>query len=133
MARMIFPNLAVEDLERSVGFFTKLGFTFNPQFTDDKATCMVINESASVMLLVRERFSDFTTKRIVDSHEAVEVMIALTADSRDEVDQLVASALAAGGAPANDPQDLGFMYSRSFDDPDGHTWEIFWMDPTHMQ
>jgi uncharacterized protein len=133
MPRMIFPNLAVAELPRAVEFFAKLGFTFNPQFTDENAACMVVNESAMVMLVVRERFADFTKKPIVDSRKAVEVMVALSAESREEVDAMAKTALASGGAPGNETQDHGFMYSRSFQDPDGHIWEVFWMDPAHAQ
>jgi uncharacterized protein len=132
MPRTIFPNLAVADLPRAVDFFTKLGFAFNPQFTDESATCMVINDSAMVMLLVRERFGEFTKKPIVDSHQSVEVILAISAESRAEVDAMADKALSSGGAPGNPTQDLGFMYNRSFEDPDGHIWEVFWMDPAHV-
>jgi predicted lactoylglutathione lyase len=126
---MLFTNLAVEDLDRSVEFFTKLGFTFNPQFTDETATCMVVGSDAFVMLLVRDRFKDFTKKEIADSRSRIEAILAFSVESRERVDEVADTALASGGAPANDPQDYGFMYSRSFEDPDGHTWEAMWMDP----
>ena len=126
--RMIFPNLAVEDLDRSVAFFTELGFTFDERFTDETATAMVVNDHAVVMLLVKDRFADFTKKEVVDPKTQTEAIIALSAESRDDVDRFADKALAAGGSPANDPMELDFMYSRSFQDPDGHQWEIFWMD-----
>lgn len=131
--RMLFPNLAVQDLDRAVAFFTELGFTFDPRFTDETATAMIVNEQATVMLLVRERFQDFTTKELVDSTRQTEAILALSAESREEVDELADQALAAGGSPANEPMELGFMYGRSFNDPDGHLWEVFWMDPASLE
>lgn len=128
MSRLIFVNLAVADLDRSVEFFTKLGFTFDPRFTDETATSMVVSDQAFVMLLVKDRFADFTPKEIVDSKAQTEAIVAVSADSREEVDELVDTALAAGGSTANEPMDLGFMYSRSFEDPDGHLWEVVYMD-----
>ena len=133
MARMIFPNLAVEDLDRSVEFFTHLGFTFDPRFTDETATAMVVNDGASVMLLVKDRFADFTKKQLADLRTHTEAILALSAESREDVDQLVDRALSTGGSPANDPMELGFMYGRSFQDPDGHLWEVFWMDPAALE
>jgi predicted lactoylglutathione lyase len=130
---MIFPNLAVEDLDRSVEFFTKLGFTFNPQFTDETATAMVVNEGAVVMLMVKDRFADFTSKEIVDPRTHTEAILALSAESREDVDEFADKALASGGSPAREPMELGFMYGRSFNDPDGHLWEIFWMDPSVLE
>jgi predicted lactoylglutathione lyase len=132
-SRMIFPNLAVEDLDRSVEFFTKLGFTFDPRFTDETATAMIINDGAVVMLLVRDRFADFTSKELVDSRTHTEAILALSAESREDVDDFADRALAAGGSPANEPMEMGFMYGRSFQDPDGHQWEIFWMDPAALE
>jgi uncharacterized protein len=127
--RMIFPNLAVEDLDRSVKFFTELGFTFDERFTDETATAMIVNEQATVMLLTKEKFAEFTGKQIVDSRTQIETIIAVSAESREEVDQLADTALASGGSPASDPIEMGeFMYARSFDDPDGHHWEVVWMD-----
>jgi len=131
--RMLFPNLAVQDLDRAVAFFTHLGFTFDPRFTDDTATAMIVNEQATVMLLVRERFQDFTTKELVDSTRQTEAILALSAESREDVDELADKALAAGGSPANEPMEMGFMYGRSFNDPDGHLWEVFWMDPVSLE
>jgi predicted lactoylglutathione lyase len=132
-SRKIFVNLAVRDLARTVDFFTKLGFSFNQQFTDETATCMIVSDHAFVMLLVHDRFQDFTKKQIVDSTTQTEVLVGLSAESREAVDAMVHTALANGGSPAYDPQDHGFMYGSSFQDPDGHIWEVFWMDPAHVQ
>jgi predicted lactoylglutathione lyase len=126
--RSIYVNLAVEDLARSVAFFTALGFTFDPKLTDESATAMIVNDQATVMLLVRGRFADFTKKEVVDATAQTEAILALSADSREAVDALADAALAAGGSPANEPMEMDFMYGRSFDDPDGHLWEVFWMD-----
>jgi predicted lactoylglutathione lyase len=114
MPKQLFLNLPVQDLNRTVDFFTELGFTFNPDFTDENATCMIVNENAYVMLLVEDYFKTFT---------------AYSVDSREEVDEAVRTALANGGSASQDPQDYGFMYNHSFQDPDGHLWEVFWMDP----
>jgi predicted lactoylglutathione lyase len=130
---MIFPNLAVQDLDRSVAFFTELGFTFDPRFTDENATAMIVNEHAVVMLLKEEFFGTFTTKELVDPTRQVETIIALSAESRADVDAFADKALEAGGSPAREPMELGFMYGRSFNDPDGHLWEIFWMDPAALE
>ncbi|CAN5242789.1 VOC family protein [soil metagenome] len=132
-AKKIFVNLPVKDLDRSVDFFTKLGFKFNAQFTDKNATAMIVNDDAFVMLLVEEFFKSFTKKGITDATSQTEVIMALSAASKEDVDELVSKAFAAGGRPANDDQDQGFMYTRSFQDPDGHLWEVFWMDPTTIQ
>ena len=132
-SRMLFPNLAVKDLDRSVAFFTGLGFTFDERFTDETATAMVVNEQAIVMLLTESKFKDFTKKELVDSRTHTETILALSADSREDVDAFADKALASGGSPANDPMELGFMYGRSFQDPDGHQWEIFWMDPAALE
>jgi predicted lactoylglutathione lyase len=132
-SRMLFPNLAVKDLDRSVAFFTELGFTFDERFTDDTATAMIVNEQAVVMLLTEPKFKDFTKKELVDSQTHTETILALSADSREDVDAFADKALASGGSPANDPMELGFMYGRSFQDPDGHQWEIFWMDPAALE
>jgi uncharacterized protein len=127
--RTIFVNLPVKSIEASVGFFTRLGFEFNAQFTDEKATCMVLSDHAYVMLLVEDLFRTFTSKDLCDPSTQVEAIFAVSADSREEVDELVNRALLAGAQPANDPQDHGFMYGRSFQDLDGHLWEVVWMDP----
>ncbi|MCP3167732.1 VOC family protein [Myxococcus qinghaiensis] len=129
MGTKIFVNLPVESLERSVGFFTKLGYTFNPQFTDANATCMVINEHIYAMLLVKPFFKSFIKKEISDATKSTEVIIALTVDSRAAVDALMEKALAAGAKESKEKMDHGFMYQRSFEDLDGHQWESFWMDP----
>ncbi|MFA6088128.1 VOC family protein [Mucilaginibacter sp.] len=132
MATQIFLNLPVKDLNKSVEFFTKLGYTFNPQFTDEKATCMIISDTIYVMLLTEAFFQTFTKKEIVDAHKAVECSIGLSADSKDAVNELVAKAEAAGATIPNPPTDYGFMYQHSYEDLDGHHWEIIWMDPNGM-
>ena len=129
MATKIFVNLPVKDLKKSMNFFTHLGFSFNPQFTDDKATCMIIGENIFAMLLVEERFKDFTNKEICNATKYTEVLIALDSESREKVDEMVKKAVEAGGSIYKDPQDHGWMYQHSFADPDGHQWEILWMDP----
>lgn len=129
MATQIFLNLAVNDLNRSIEFFTKLGYSFNPKFTDEKATCMIISDNIFVMLLTRPFFQTFTNKEIIDAHKAVECSIALSAESREAVNDMVAKAEAAGATIPNPASDYGFMYQHSFEDLDGHHWEIVWMDP----
>ena len=128
-SRKIFINLSVADLPKTLQFWEGLGFGFNDQFTDDHAACMVLNEDAFVMLLDRQRFSDFTKKDIANARTHTEVINALSAENREDVDTLVKAAFAAGAAPANDPMDYGFMYGWSFQDLDGHQWEVIWMDP----
>lgn len=125
----IFVNFPVEDLNRSVSFFTKLGFTFNPQFTDENATCMVINESIFAMLLVKPFFKSFIQKEIADATTTAEVILALSVESRKEVDELVDTALSAGAVIYSDTIEMDYMYSRNFQDLDGHMWEIVYMDP----
>ena len=132
MATKIFVNLPVKDLSKSVEFFTKLGFTFNPQFTDESATCMIISDSIFAMLLVESRFKDFTKKEIADATKTTEVLIALDAESREEVDTIVKNAVAAGGSTYRDPEDHGWMYGHSFADLDGHQWEFAYMDISQM-
>ena len=131
--RLMFLNLAVEDLQRSIAFFRDLGFEFDQRFTDETATCMVVSDHAFVMLLVRDRFRDFTKRELADPRTHTEAITALSAESREDVDELVEKALGAGGATANDPMDMGFMYGRSFYDPDGHLWEVVWMDVDAME
>ena len=131
-SRKLFVNLAVRDLKRSVAFFTELGFTFDPRFTDEKATCMIVSDEAFVMLLEQDRFRDFTRKQLCDTGTHTEALFALSCGSRGEVDALVDTAVAAGGKHALEPQDHGFMYGWSFYDPDGHHWEVFWMDPAAL-
>lgn len=132
-SRKLFVNLPVRDLKKSIEFFTQLGFSFNPKFTDHTATCMILSEEAYVMLLTEARFKDFAKKQLSDARTATEGIFALSADSRAEVDELVKKAIAAGGTHALDPMDLGFMYGWSFYDLDGHHWEVFWMDPAAAQ
>src|SRR3982751_6993626 len=126
--RKIFVNLAVRDLERSKVFFGKLGFNFNPQFSDDKAACMIVNEEAYVMLLTEPFFKTFTQRAVCNTSSHTEGLFALSCSSRAEVDELVKKAVDAGGTHAMNPQDHGFMYGWSFYDPDGHHWEVMWMD-----
>jgi uncharacterized protein len=128
-SRKVFINLSVKHLPNSVEFWRTLGFAFDPQVTDEHAACMVLNDDAYVMLLDEARFKDFTTKDIADAANHTEVINALSADSRDEVDALVAKAFAAGAQRSNAPMDYGFMYGASFQDLDGHLWEILWIDP----
>ncbi|MET0542714.1 MAG: VOC family protein [Variovorax sp.] len=128
MSTKIFVNLPVKDLDKTVAFFTALGFKFNPQFTDKNATCMIVSEEAFVMLLVEPFFKGFTPKPISDAKKSTEVLLCLSADSRAEVDGMVAKAVAAGGSTPNKPQDHGFMYQHGFEDLDGHLWEVAYMD-----
>lgn len=129
MGTKVFLNLPVKDLNKSKEFFAKLGFTFNPQFTDQNAACMVISEDNYAMLLVESFFKTFTKKEIADAKKSTEVLIALSAENKAKVDEMLGKALAAGAKEPRAPQDHGFMYGRAFEDPDGHNWEIFWMDP----
>ncbi len=126
-SRLIFVNLPVTDLAASKAFYAALGFGFDEKFTDDSCACMVVSEQAYVMLLDRARFTDFTRKPVADAHSTTGVIVCVSAASRDEVDSLADTALRSGASPANDPMDHGFMYGRSFDDPDGHQWEVMWM------
>jgi uncharacterized protein len=128
MTRQIFVNLPVKDLSKSIEFFTKLGFTFNPQFTDENATCMIVSENIFVMLLVEKFFKTFTPKEICDTTKSAEVLVALSFESRAEVDEIVAKAIAAGGTTYKESNDMGFMYQHGFQDLDGHIWEIFFME-----
>ncbi|MBA2763040.1 MAG: VOC family protein [Segetibacter sp.] len=128
MATKIFVNLPVKDLNRSKDFFTSIGFTINPQFTDDTAACVVISEDIYAMILTHAKFKEFTKKQIADASQTTEVLTCLSADSKDKVNEMVDKAIAAGGTEARDPMDYGFMFARSFNDPDGHIWEVMWMD-----
>jgi predicted lactoylglutathione lyase len=132
-SREIFVNLSVRDLEKSKEFFSALGFTFNAQFTDDKAACMVISDKAYVMLLTEPFFRGFTKKEVCDTTTHTEALLAISCESRAEVDAIVRKAIDAGGSHALDPQDHGFMYGWSFYDIDGHHWEVLWMDPAAIQ
>lgn len=132
MATQIFVNLPVKDLQKSIAFFTRLGFEFNPQFTDETATCMIVSDQSFVMLLTEPKFKDFTPKPICDARKSTEVLVALSADSREQVDTMIGAALAAGGTTYAEPRDYGFMYQHGFQDLDGHIWEVFQMDPSAM-
>ena len=129
MATQMFVNLPVKDLARSKEFFAKLGFTFNPQFTDDDAACMVVSDQNFVMLLTEAYFKQFTPKAISDARKSTEVLVALSRETREAVTDIVAQAVAAGGSTYAEPKDHGFMYQHGFQDPDGHMWEVFYMDP----
>lgn len=130
MPKMIFVNLPVTDLANSIQFYSAIGGTMNPQFSDYTAACMVLSETIHVMLLTHAKYSSFTARPIADARATSAGLFALTFDSRDEVNAILDRAAAAGGlADPNPPQDLGFMFSRSAQDPDGHVWEMFWMDP----
>ncbi len=131
--RMIFVNLPVKDLGRTMDFFKKLGFTFNPQFTNEKAACMVIGKTNFVMLLMEEFFKGFLPGRgIADASKNSEVLVALSAGSRAEVDKMISDAVAAGGKEYREKEDMGYMYSRAFQDPDGHVWEAIYMDMKNL-
>lgn len=129
MATQIFVNLPVKDLNRSIDFFTRLGYSFNPQFTDENATCMIVGENIFVMLLVESFFKTFTPKEICDTSKSTEVLVCLSADSREQVDVLVGKALAAGATTPNASKDYGFMYQHGYQDLDGHLWELVYMEP----
>lgn len=128
MPRTIFMNLPVADLDRSIAFYKAIGAEQNMQFTDETATMMAFSDTINVMLLTHDKFRQFTPKQIPDSHETAQVLFALSCDSREGVDDITAKALAAGGREAHDAEDHGWMYSRAFEDPDGHGWGPFWMD-----
>jgi uncharacterized protein len=129
MFKQIFLNLPVRDLDRSVAFFTGLGLTFNPQFTDKNATCMIVGENIFVMLLVEDFFRTFTRKDICDATKSTEAITCLSADSRAHIDELVAKAVAGGATTPMPAQDHGFMYQHGFQDLDGHLWELAYMEP----
>ncbi len=133
MPQMIFLNLPVKDLLRSMAFFQALGFSFNPQFTDDTAACMVISDTIFAMLLTHAKFESFSPKPIADTNESIEVLTCLSRESRTDVDAIVKAAVAAGGSTYNAPQDHGFMYGHGFRDLDGHIWEVMWMDPAAVR
>ena len=128
MAQKIFVNLPVKDLDKSVAFFTKLGYTFNPQFTNENATCMIISEDIFVMLLVEKFFKGFIPNEIADATRNTESIICLSCDSRASVDEMINKAVEAGGRTYKEPQDHGFMYGHGYQDLDGHLWEVMWMD-----
>lgn len=128
MTTKMFVNLPVKNLNQSVKFFTALGFKFNPQFTDENATCMIVSEESFVMLLVENYFKTFTPKPVSDARKSTEVLICLSCDSRQEVDEMVSKAVASGATTPNKAQDHGFMYQHGFEDLDGHLWELAWMN-----
>lgn len=129
MSTQIYVNLPVKDLQKSIAFFTKLGFTFNPQFTDENATCMIIGENIFVMLLVEKFFQTFIKKQICDATKSTEVLVCISRESRAAVDEMVKNAVAAGGTIPRAAQDHGFMYGHAFEDLDGHIWELAYMVP----
>lgn len=133
MAIKIFVNLPVKDLGRSVEFFTKLGFSFDQQFTDETATCMIVSDDIFVMLLTEEKFQTFTPKKICDAGKFTEVLVCLSLESRSNVEEMVAKAVAGGGSTYNEPQDHGFMYAHGFQDLDGHIWELIYMESTAVK
>lgn len=128
MEPKVFINLAVKDLKRSIEFFTKIGYTFNPMFTDETATCMIISEHIYAMLLTEEKFRSFTPKAIADTTKTQEALLSFSTDSREAVDEINRKAMAAGAINPSPVEDYGYMYSQGFEDPDGHVWNYFWMD-----
>lgn len=133
MATKIFVNMPVKQLSRSVDFFTKLGYQFNAQFTNETSTSMIISDDIYVMLLEEAVFQSFTKKAIADATQTTEMIVALSADSREAVDELVKKAVAAGATTLKAPQDHGFMYGHGFQDLDGHLWEVFFMEPSYVK
>jgi len=129
----IFINLPVKDLNNTIDFFTKLGFKFNPQFTDENATCMIVGEDIFVMLLVEKFFKTFTKKEICNTSKDTEVIVALSVESREKVDQMINKALESGGKESREPQDHGWMYGRSFEDINKHLWEIIYIDESAVK
>lgn len=133
MTRQIYVNLPVKDLNKTVEFFTKLGFTFNPQFTDENATCMIVDSNIFVMLLVDRFFQTFTKKAVCNTTKDTEVIIALASESREKVDEMLSNVLKAGGSEPREPQDHGWMYGRSFQDINGHLWEVIYMNENALK
>jgi predicted lactoylglutathione lyase len=133
MTTNIFVNLSVKDLAKSMDFFKALGFTFNKQFTDETAACMIVSETSYVMLLTEEKFREFTKKPIANAKETTEALIAFSVESRDKVKEMVEKALVQGGVRYNEPKDYGFMYQDAFADLDGHQWEVLYMDPNFVE
>lgn len=131
MVNSLFINLPIENLKKSVDFFSQLGFTFNPQFTDEQSTCMIISDNIFVMLLEKAKFQSFIEKPIA-SRDTTEAILALSCDSADEVRTLTEKALELGARKLNEPEDMGFMLSWGFEDLDGHLWDVFWMNPDHV-
>ncbi len=133
MARQIFVNLSTKDLEKAKKFYQEIGFSINEQFTNENGACIVISDTIYAMILAESFFKTFLKdKTISDARTSTESLVALSAESKEEVNVMADKALAAGGSPLRDPEDHGFMYTRSFQDPDGHIWEIFWMDPSKV-
>ena len=133
MVTKIFVNLPVKDLNNTIDFFTKLGFKFNPQFTDENATCMIVGEDIFVMLLVEKFFKTFTKKEICNTSKDTEVIVALSVESKEKVDQMINKALESGGKESREPQDHGWMYGRSFEDINKHLWEIIYIDESAVK
>lgn len=133
MPSQVFINLPVADLPKSMEYFRQLGYTFNTQFSDDTAACLVISEHIFAMILTHEKFKSFITTEISNAKKQTEVLIALNQDSREKVNEIAGKALAAGGTAFSEPKDYGFMYMRTIQDLDGHVWEYFWMDPSFVQ
>jgi len=125
--KQIFVNLGTKDLKRANAFFTALGYSFNPQYSDEKATCMVVSESIYVMILTDQYFQTFSPKTVADASKTCEVIVCLSCDTREQVDEIVKKAVKAGGKTYNEPKDHGFMYQHGFQDPDGHIWEYIAM------
>ena len=130
MSSKIFVNLPVKDLTKSIEFFKALGYSFNPQFTNDDAGCLVVNDHIFIMLVTQDYYKTFMDKELADTTKTNEAIMALSFESKDEVDKIADKAIAAGAKKSKDPSDQGFMYTRSFEDLDGHLWEMFWMDPS---
>jgi uncharacterized protein len=130
MSKLIFVNLPVKNLSKSIDFFTQLGYKFNAQFTDETATCMIVSDTIFVMLLTETKFKTFTPNAICDATKNTEVLVCLSCESRADVDEMVRIAVAAGGTTYNEPQDHGFMYAHGFQDLDGHIWELIYMEPS---
>jgi uncharacterized protein len=133
MSTKIFVNLPVRDLKQSMSFYSSLGYKNKPQFTDETAACMIISDDIYVMLLTHPKFKQFTPKQICDSTHSTEVLNCLSCDSREQVDEMVKKAVAAGGTIYDKPKDHGFMYQHSYQDLDGHSWELVWMDPANIK
>jgi len=133
MISKIFVNLPVKDLDKSMVFFKAVGFSFNPKFTDKTAACMVMSDDIYAMLLTHEKVKEFSKKQIADAHKTTEVLTALAVESKAKVNEIADKAITAGAKETYPPKDYGFMFTRSFEDPDGHIWEVFWMDPAQVQ
>jgi len=132
METQIFLNLPVKDLNKSIQFFTELGFTFNPKFTDDKATCMIIGDKSFAMLIIEEFYKTFTHKEICDAGKSSEVLISVSVENREKVDEIISKVIKAGGSEYMEVKDHGWMYHRSFLDLDNHHWEVFFMDESQF-